>query len=165
MRRKDREITDFAEIVDVIRRCEVLRIGLVDDGGKPYIVPLTFGLKVEGTAVTFYFHSAREGRKMDILRNNPFVCFEMEATTGFITHQTACRWSARHETVMGEGTVYSIENPDQKEEAFRNIMARNGFEGVPEFNPAFFNQAVVCRIEVSQLSGKRNLGAVPKQAK
>lgn len=164
MRRKDREITGFEEIVDVIQRCEVLRIGLVDPDGKPYIVPLTFGLEIEGSKVTFYFHSAREGRKMDILRENPFVCFEMEATTGFITHETACRWSARHETVMGEGTVHCIEDPREKLKAFQNIMLRNGFQGVPEFNPVFFKQAAVCRIEVSQLSGKRNLGTAPNQA-
>jgi len=45
MRRKDREITDFNEIVQLISSMKVLRLGLIDDD-FPYIVPLNFGADV-----------------------------------------------------------------------------------------------------------------------
>lgn len=45
MRRKDREITDFDEIVAIMRKCDVCRIA-VNDGDTPYIVPMNFGLEV-----------------------------------------------------------------------------------------------------------------------
>ncbi len=41
MRRKDREVTDFAEIVRIIDQCAIVRIGLAD-GDFPYIVPVNF---------------------------------------------------------------------------------------------------------------------------
>ena len=47
MRRKDREIKDFNEIIEIIRKCDVCRIAL-HDGDFPYIVPLNFGLDVQG---------------------------------------------------------------------------------------------------------------------
>lgn len=55
MRRKDREISDFDEIIEVIKKCDVCRIALNDDG-FPYVVPLNFGLDVQDGNVFLYFH-------------------------------------------------------------------------------------------------------------
>ena len=46
MRRKDREITSFDEQLKIIDQCDVVRLGLVDDEGYPYILPLNFGYEV-----------------------------------------------------------------------------------------------------------------------
>ena len=69
MRRADREIQSFEEMVDVISRCDVCRLGL-HDGDYPYILPLNFGAKIETEAqtVTLYFHSALEGHKIELIR-------------------------------------------------------------------------------------------------
>lgn len=48
MRRKDREITDFHELIEIMKKCDVCRIALKDEDGYPYIVPLNFGLEVQG---------------------------------------------------------------------------------------------------------------------
>ena len=45
MRRKDREIKEFDEIIDVLSRCKVLHLALISDG-KPYAVPVNFGYAV-----------------------------------------------------------------------------------------------------------------------
>ena len=42
MRRKDREVTDFSRMLEIVQRCDCCRIGLVEDG-EAYIVPLNFG--------------------------------------------------------------------------------------------------------------------------
>jgi len=54
MRRKDREVTDLSEIM---KNCDVCRLALNDDG-FPYILPLNFGMAVNGEKITLYFHSA-----------------------------------------------------------------------------------------------------------
>lgn len=156
MRRKDREVTDFNEITDIIQRCGVLHLGMVDDG-KPYIVPLNYGYEIEGETVTFYFHSAKEGRKMDILRKNPGVCFAMECSVDLYKEDLACNWTAQHETVMGEGEIRFIEEPAEKEAAFTNIMHTNGYQGKPVFHPVFFEQAQLYALKVSKISGKKNI--------
>ena len=46
MRRKDREVTDFEELIAIMKKCDVCRIAL-NDGGYPYILPLNFGLAVK----------------------------------------------------------------------------------------------------------------------
>ena len=80
MRRKDREITDPAKMEDVVRRCVCCRIGFCDQG-EVYIVPLNFGYEKKDGVYTFYFHGAREGRKIDLMQASPRVGFEMD--TGY----------------------------------------------------------------------------------
>ena len=42
MRRKDREVTDFQTMVDIMSRCRVCRLAL-NDGEVPYLLPVNFG--------------------------------------------------------------------------------------------------------------------------
>ena len=77
MRRKDREITDFKQIMEIIDRCDCCRVGFCDDG-QVYIVPLNFGYAEENGKLTFYFHGAKEGRKIDLIGKAPKVGFEMD---------------------------------------------------------------------------------------
>ncbi|RZB37859.1 MAG: uncharacterized protein SRB2_00961 [Desulfobacteraceae bacterium Eth-SRB2] len=73
IRRKDKEITDNAEIESIICRSMVCRLAMADKN-RPYIVPLCFGYKDN----TLYFHSAGQGKKLDMLKKNYSVCFEFD---------------------------------------------------------------------------------------
>lgn len=88
MRRSDREITDLGEILSIINDCKVIHLAMVDDG-EPYLLPLNFGYACEGGAFSFFCHSAREGRKLDILRKNPTVAFEMDCRGALDEHDVA----------------------------------------------------------------------------
>ena len=77
MRRNDREITDLNEILSIINSCKVIHLAMID-AGEPYLLPLNFGYACENGAFSFFCHSAREGRKLDILRKNSTVAFEMD---------------------------------------------------------------------------------------
>lgn len=61
MRRKDREITDFAAMLAIVRDCDCCRLGILAEGA-PYILPLNFGYEVNGEILTLYFHGARQGK-------------------------------------------------------------------------------------------------------
>lgn len=78
MRQKNREITDFNEKIEVMKKCDVCRLALNDDG-YPYIIPLNFGMSVEGKKVTLYFHSALEGYKVDLMKRDNRASFERTA--------------------------------------------------------------------------------------
>ena len=78
MRRKDREITDFAAMTDIVQACRCCRLGLTDTDGTAYIVPLNFGFTVEDKTLTLWFHGAAEGKKLDLLRQASVVTFEMD---------------------------------------------------------------------------------------
>ena len=77
MRRKDREVTDLSEIIEIMKNCDVCRLALNDDG-FPYILPLNFGMAVNGDKITLYFHSALEGYKVGLIQKDNRASFEMD---------------------------------------------------------------------------------------
>ena len=55
MRRKEREVTDYNKMIEMLKSCDCCRIGLVDDKGA-YIVPMNFGYEDNNGKLTLYFH-------------------------------------------------------------------------------------------------------------
>lgn len=156
MRRQDRAIQDPEELKAVLDRCKVCRVGMVEEG-KPYIVPLNFGYTLEGEELTLWFHSARQGRKLDILRQNPQVCFEMDcghALTG--EGEEACVYSYAFSSIMGEGITELPEDPEQKLEGLRHLMEQVAGAGDYTFDPKVVQHTVVLRLRVQWYTGKRH---------
>lgn len=77
MRRADREVTDVDGMIDIIDHCKVCHIALMD-GEWPYIVAMNFAYSYENDQLVIYLHSAKEGKKLDLLRKDDHVCFEMD---------------------------------------------------------------------------------------
>jgi hypothetical protein len=85
MLRADKEIKDYQEIADIMKKAIICRISLVD-GDCPYIVPVNFAVHENN----LYFHSAMAGKKIDILRKNNKICFEMDVSTESIKNRKPC---------------------------------------------------------------------------
>ncbi|MDE7390283.1 MAG: pyridoxamine 5'-phosphate oxidase family protein [Lachnospiraceae bacterium] len=152
MRRKDREITDFEEIISIIRRCDVCRVAL-NDGDYPYIVPLNFGMTAENGRVVLYFHSAKVGTKLDLIRKDSRASFEMDCGHKLITDSEAGSCTMNYESVIGKGIIEFV--PDaEKLEALKILMAHYHQENFP-FNENVIPQTAVFKLTVSELSGKR----------
>lgn len=124
MRRKDREVTDIFEIKEMVELCKTCHVTMIDKD-TPYVLPLSFGYEIADGALTLYFHSAKEGRKLDILRKNNKVCFEMcdEGEPVFAT-VTPCNSGYFYSCVHGFGEVEFIEQPQEKSRALSLIMQR-----------------------------------------
>ena len=90
MRRNDREITDSREILSIVNECKVIRLAMLDEQGLPYIIPLNFGYRFADGVFTFYCHSAREGHKLELLRRDPRVSFEMDCRGELQSADHAC---------------------------------------------------------------------------
>ncbi len=150
MRKAEREIKDRKELEDVIRRAEVCRLAMVDDG-EPYIVPMNFGYR-DGY---LYFHCAREGRKLDVLRKNPQLCFELEADVHLVRGEKACRWSTSYESVIGWGTAaISLDERDVKEGL--EVLMSHYTEGPFEFDLRSLSLTAVVKVKVERMTGKRS---------
>lgn len=148
MRRKDKEIADRAQIDAVIRRARICRLGMAWDN-QPYIVPLCFGY--DGSAL--YFHSAREGRKIDILRKNGAVCFEIDIEARVRSADEACKWGMHYRSVMGTGRATLIDDHAAKREALDLIMAQYGSEA-PVYAEAALARMLIIRVAIEAISGK-----------
>jgi uncharacterized protein len=150
MRREDREITDRAEIDAILRAGNLMHLALCDQN-VPFLVPVFYAY--DGTAL--YFHSAKRGSKIEILKRNNRVCFEISQALGVIASDQACNFEARHQTVIGHGLASFIEDQAAKIAALDRIVAQftSATFSYPEAN---LRATAVIRIDISSLKGKRH---------
>ena len=153
MRRVDHEVTDPVKIREIITACTCCRIGLCDNG-QAYIVPLNFGFVEKDGHYTLYFHSAKEGRKIDLLRKTDRVSFEMDTGYELVTGERACNYSARYQCIMGAGTVMMLEDPAEKMEGLTAIMNHAAGRKAWQFDSAVMERTCVVRLEVEELTCK-----------
>lgn len=150
MRRSDREIGDRAELDVMLRRQNVLHLGLCD-GAEPYVVPMNYGY--DGTAL--YLHSALEGRKIEAMRANPRVCFTVTAEQQVVPSDVPCGWSVKYRSLIGYGTATLLETAEEKA-AGLNVLMRQFADRDFEFPPKALEKTAVIRIEISEMTGKTN---------
>jgi len=114
MRRTDREVTDIGEMEEILRQCKTCHIAMVDNG-SPYVVPLSYGYKVlSENMLELYFHSALEGKKLDILKSNGNVCFEMAHEGEPVQSEAPCSSGYYYSSIIGYGRAVFIEEVDEK---------------------------------------------------
>ena len=166
MRRKDREVKDYEQIIDILSRCKVLHLALISEG-KPYSVPLNFGYVVEDDADTkklcVYFHCASEGKKLTAIKENPDVCFSAESLAEADgDKENACTWTCYYESVIGFGKAKVLTDSDERAKGLDAIMLHHGFKipaGVKKiaYNAMELARTAVVRIEVDEITGKHHL--------
>ncbi|MCF8080667.1 MAG: pyridoxamine 5'-phosphate oxidase family protein [Desulfobacterales bacterium] len=150
MRRKDKQIDDPAVIESIIRRSLVCRLAMTD-GLHPYVVPISFGYRGR----CLYFHSAGEGKKIELLRENPRVCFEFDCDLNLKKSDRPCRWGMKFKSVVGFGTARFIEDPAQKREALSVIMAHYAGERFELPDEEIRRTTVFC-VKIEQMTGKQS---------
>lgn len=158
MRRSEREITRFQDILAVLDKCQVMHLGL-SDGGKPYVVAMNFGYAVEdGDKLALYFHCAKEGKKLEILARNPAAAFQAECSYQPVGGPEACSWTARYESVMGSGTLGIVWGEAETVRGMNCLMERLGVSGTPVYSAQTLSRVCVLRLDVDEITGKRNMG-------
>lgn len=153
MRRKDKLITDPARLHQIIKASPYMVMGLANEN-TPYAVPLDFAF--DGRDV--YFHCAREGRKLDMLAANPQVWLLFVNYGGIFssgTDNTACSYSTRFASVMAFGEAEIIEDPEQKKQVFKLLMAKIGKEDLP-LRPGMLEVTCTVRVNIREMTGKQS---------
>ena len=148
MRRKDREVTAIADLLAIIDRCRVCRLGLCDDG-RAYIVPMNFGYSLENGALTLYFHSAREGKKIDIIRKNNKACFELDCDHKLLSGDQACEYSFAYSSIIGFGSIEFIDAEQEKINALEILMKHQTGK---EAQPDTLNSFIICKEAVDSVT-------------
>ena len=158
MRRKDREVTDPVKIADIISRCTCCRIGFYDEK-EVYIVPLNFGYEVKDNTYVFYFHGAKEGRKIDLIRKNPNVGFEMDTDFAVYTlgeAEAACGYTARFQSIIGNGIVSIVSETEEKMRGLSLLMEHNTGKRKWNFDEKMVHAVAVFKLEVTKMSCKEH---------
>ena len=153
MRRKDREITDETAIRAILDKAQVLHLAMID-GDRPYVVPLHYGYTLENGALTLSLHSAREGRKLDVLRQNDRVAFVLETNVSQVSGgDIPCKYGEAYASVMGEGRAVLLTDSAEKMAALSILMKTQTGRDFA-FTPAMTDAVAVLRLDVDNFTAK-----------
>ncbi len=155
MRRKDREISDGKELEEIIKRADVCRIALANDN-MPYIVTMNYGY-MNNPHRTFYFHCANEGKKIDMLRKNNHVCFEIDIDHEIVKGKKACDWGSKFTSIVGYGDIDIITEKAEKTAGFNRIMCHYGGEQEYEYDENIVAQTTILRLKITEMTGKKKI--------
>jgi nitroimidazol reductase NimA-like FMN-containing flavoprotein (pyridoxamine 5'-phosphate oxidase superfamily) len=146
-------ITDRKVIDDIINRCEACYVAMVDPEQKPYVLPFNFGYQDQ----IIYLHSAREGKKMDILHKNGQVCIAF-STDHVLRHShdnVACSYGMKYRSVVANGHVEFIDDFDEKQRILNIVMKKyTGREFT--FNAPAIHEVEVYRVVIESITGRES---------
>jgi uncharacterized protein len=151
MRKREREIRDEKEIYEILEKGLVCRLGLCD-GQQPYIVPMNYGYR-NGC---MYFHCAREGKKIEILKKNDRVCIEVDTDTRVVQGDAPCRWTTKYRSVIGFGKARIIDNEKEKKDSLDVIMTHYGGSG-DGYDEKSLRLTIVIEVVLESMTGKQSL--------
>lgn len=148
---RTRITTEKSEIKKIIDKCDVCYLAMSDEENKPYVLPFNFGYK-NGT---IYFHSAPEGKKIEILRKNPqvSVAFSTDHKLFHRNEEVACSYGMQFRSVVAFGKIVFIDDFDEKEEVLNIIMRKYTGKDFDYNAPAVKNVAIY-KMEITQIEGR-----------
>ena len=155
MTRREREGTDLNEIIKILDKCMIVHLGLVD-GDEPYVVPLNYGYTMEDGKLTLYMHGAKMGYKLDLMRANPKVFFEMDCDVIPFEGKSACQYGTSYASVMGRGLAEIVEDVEEKKKALSILMKTQTGKDF-EFTDKLVSVVSVFKVNVLDYSAKRRL--------
>jgi len=150
MRRSEREIKDRGAIESILERATICRVAFSHDN-LPYIVPLNFGY-VDNC---LYFHSAPEGKKIEIIKQNSNVCFEVDVDVELVEGGKACDWTVRYRSVVGFGKAFLVDDPKEKRRAL-DIIVGHYSDRSYEYGDEAINKVAVVKVEIESMTGKQS---------
>ena len=153
--RREREVKDLNEIIKILDKCMIVHLGLVD-GDEPYVVPLNYGYTMEDGKLTLYMHGARTGYKLDVMRANPKVFFEMDCDVEPFEGKSACQYGTGYASVMGRGLAEIVEDVEEKKKALSILMKTQTGKDF-EFTDKLVSVVSVFKVNVLDYSAKRRL--------
>ncbi len=151
MRKARQEIKDPKILEEILAGAILCRVAMMD-GELPYIIPFNYGY---GDGALF-IHSAPAGKKIDLLRKDGRVCFEVEDKMEISKGDQACDWSTRYRSVVGYGNVEILSDEVSKQHGLEVIMAQHGAPELIEFNQKNLDRMVILRLSITSMTGKQS---------
>jgi nitroimidazol reductase NimA-like FMN-containing flavoprotein (pyridoxamine 5'-phosphate oxidase superfamily) len=151
MRRKEREITEKDQIEAILNEENICRIAINDDP-VPYIVPLNYGYRNNA----LYIHCATSGRKIDLIKKNNKVAFEIESKSEIISDEVSCKWTTEYKCLMGVGSIEIISDFEAKKEGLNILMEHHG-KMDNHYNDKAVEKVLILKLQIEEISGKQSV--------
>jgi nitroimidazol reductase NimA-like FMN-containing flavoprotein (pyridoxamine 5'-phosphate oxidase superfamily) len=152
MRRKDKEIKSKSEIKSIIKSGKVCRLGL-SNNDEPYIVPMNYGFKNN----FLFFHCAKQGKKLEMIKKNNRVCFEIETENKVINTGLPCDWKNTYSSVIGFGRAELVKNHEEKVKALNIIVGHYSPGTKYEFSKDKVTKTAIIKVIIDEFTGKKSI--------
>ena len=145
-------VTDPHQILHILDTGKVLHLGLAVNN-EPYVVPMNYGYCLENGKLVLYLHSAVRGKKLDMIRANPRVFFEIDCDLMPFEGRVPCQYGLVYSSLMGRGTAVLVDDVEEKKQAM-SILMKTQTEKDFEFNDRLVSIVAVIRIDVQEYTAK-----------
>lgn len=153
MRRFKQEITDTNILEEILSSSEICRLGFVDND-RAYVLPFNYGYKDN----CIYIHCANTGKKIDLIKKNNLVCFEIEFMHRIEKYDKACKWTTTYRSIVGYGTVEIITDEKGKRNGLDILMKQHGADDTVDMNyeDHHLERMSVLKVSITEMSGKES---------
>ena len=153
MTKRERQVTDEKQILQILNTAKVLHLGLAVNN-EPYVVPMNYGYRMDDGKLTLYMHSALRGKKLDMIRENPNVFFEIDCDLQpFGGGEVPCQYGLAYSSIMGRGKAAIVEDVEEKMAAM-SVLMKTQTEKDFVFNDRLVSIVAVIRIDVAEFTAK-----------
>ena len=148
MRRKDRAMSE-AEAISILETAQVGTLATVSEEHIPYLVPMSFVY----TQDAIYLHCAVEGKKLDNIRGNNNICFNVVEAVELLP----AAFSTKYKSVTVFGKITVVEAQEEKRQSLIAIVKKYSpdfYEAGLQYIDNAIEKTKVLKIEVSRITGK-----------
>ena len=172
MRRDEFNVQDEKSINEILTECEYGTLSLISDN-KPYCVALNF-VKYENS---IFFHGAKEGKKIEAIKNNNLASFLVVKPYSLIPSYfsdtlAACPATQFFASVFIEGKIDFIEDVNKKSDVLNALMEKlqsdGGYERIAYDKPMYtkmIEKTAILELKQTNISCKIKVGQNLNQAK
>ena len=145
-------VTDPHQILHILDTGKVLHLGLAVNN-EPYVVPMNYGYCLENGKLVLYLHSAVRGKKLDMIRANPRVFFEIDCDLMPFEGRVPCQYGLVYSSLMGRGTAVLVDDVEEKKQAMSILMKTQTGKDFT-FEDRLVTIVSVIRIDVAEYTAK-----------
>jgi nitroimidazol reductase NimA-like FMN-containing flavoprotein (pyridoxamine 5'-phosphate oxidase superfamily) len=155
MRRKEKEIKDKSIVIDLLNTCHIGRLGTIGKDGYPMVKALNFAYN-DGK---IYFHTAKEGEKIEDIKRDRRVCFEVDLPIAYIkAKNNPCQADYLFRSVIIRGKAKIIEDREEKLFALNCLMEKHQpGGGYGDYTEDKLRKVGIVRIDIEEMRGKEDL--------
>lgn len=151
MRRHEREITDPIIIEEIFSKAIICRVAFHGEE-YPYVVPMNFGYK-DGA---LYFHCATEGKKLELIRKNNKVAFEITEKQELVPSEKSCEWTEHYRSIFGVGEMEMLSDYTQKLKGLDALMQHHG-KVKNAYDPKLVDRLLVLKLTIKEMTAKQHM--------
>ena len=152
MTKRERQVTDPQQILEILDKGKVLHLGLCVDN-EPYVVPMNYGYTMENGKLVVYLHSAVRGKKLDMIQANPKVFFAIDCDRQPFDGVKPCQYGLVYSSLMGKGIARIVEDVEEKKKAMSILMKTQTGKDFT-FEDRLVSIVAVIRIDVAEYTAK-----------